>query len=122
MSKNIPKYVQVLSKSDPKKEEKEHLIKAYNLDGVVVDVDMLKLNPNAKQKIVCITATPPSVQFSGSAEFNARDEKMGYWIYCGNEWYVRKLKKEYEFSKYMAYNTKEKKIEGIWDDSKFSSN
>jgi len=47
---------------------------------------------------------------------------MGYWIYCGNEWYVRKLKKEYEFSKYMAYNTKEKKIEGIWDDSKFSSN
>ena len=115
MPKNIPKYVQVLDRCDPEDSEKQHLIKSYDLDGVVVDEEMLKMNPNAKQKVTCISVTPPRVQFNNSTEFDPKDEKMGYWIYCGNGWYVRKLKKFHEFAKYMAYDTKEKKIEGMWD-------
>lgn len=116
MKKNgIPKYVQVLNRSEPEKDEKEHLIKVYALDGVQIDDEMTARNPNAKQRVLFITSTKPRAVMQGAEEFQGKDEKMNHWIYCGRLWYVRKVKNKYQFAQYMTYNTESKKNEGLWD-------
>jgi len=117
MPKNIPKYVQVLNRvPDPDNKLKEHLIKAYELDGVLVDKEMARLNPNAKTKVICVTSRhAKKVVMAGAEEFEGRNQKLGHWIYCGNLYYVRKLGEEYEFAQYLRYNTETKKTEGLWD-------
>jgi len=117
MSKGIPKYVQVLNRSEPEKDEKEHLIKVYELDGVQIDDEMKARNPNAKEKTIFITATKPKakVVIDNATEFQAKDEKMNNWVYCGRLWYVRKINNKYQFAQYMTYNTESKSSEGLWD-------
>jgi len=87
----IPEYVQVLNRvADPDDDLKEHLIKSYNLDGVMIDQEMFKMNPNAKDRVICITARRPKVVMAGAEEFRGKDKNMGNWVYCGNLYYVRK--------------------------------
>ena len=121
MPKKIPKYVQVLNKDTPPDELKERLIKTHELDGIILDNDMLKSNPNAKQVIVSITNTPPraKVLTSGSEKFDGHNESMANWLYCGYTWYVRKIDSNYQFARFLAYNTKTKKTEDPWDETEF---
>lgn len=116
MPKGIPKYVQVLNKVEVLDDKlKEHLIKAYELDGIQIDDDMKRRNPNAKERVICISVKAPKVMMAGAEEFGAKDEKMGHWVYCGNLYYVRKLTDDYEFAQYLAYDTENKETVGLWD-------
>ena len=123
MPKKIPKYVQTLKQIIPSEDIKERLIKTYDLDGIIVDKDMLKANPNAKQSVISITNTPPKakVYTSGSENFDGHKEVKADWIYGGLMWYVRKIGDEYQFARYMVYNTKTKKVEELWDEDTFKS-
>lgn len=123
MPKKIPKYVQVLNRDTPPDELKENLIKAYELDGILPDKNMLKANPNAKQRVISITNRPPKAKVitSGSEKFDGHDEVKTDWLYCGHLWYVRKIGDEYQFARYLAYNTETKKTEDIWDEETFKS-
>lgn len=118
MPKGILKYVQVLNvvRVDDK-DLKEHLIKSYELDGINVDDEMLRRNPNAKQKVIFISSSSKQrVLIEGSAQFSDSEEKIDNWIYCGNLFYVRNINGKYQFSQYLAYNTETKKTEGLWDE------
>lgn len=123
MPKKIPKYVQVLNKDTPPDDLKDNLIKAYELDGIIIDDEMKKSNPNAKQKIISITNTPPKTKIitSGNEKFDGHSETKTDWLYCGYKWYVRKIDEEYQFARYLAYNTETKKTEDPWDESVFMS-
>lgn len=117
MPKGIPKYVQVLNIVDIKDNNlKDHLIKSYELDGVLVDNEMLRRNPNAKQEIIFITSTSKNkVMIEGSSQFEGNKEEIGNWIYCGNLFYVRKINDKHQFAQYLAYNTESRETEGLWD-------
>lgn len=124
MPTKIPKYVQVLNQDTPPDDLKDRLIKTHDLDGIILDKEMLKANPRAKQQTISITNTPKKakVHTSGSVDYSGgQNEKMDSWTYCGYFWYVRKPNEEHEFARYLAYNTKTKKTEGPWDHTIYAS-
>ena len=84
---------------------------------------MTKANPKAQQNIMSITNTPPKAKVitSGSENFDGHNETITSWIYCGYTWYVRKIDNKYQFARYLAYNTKTKKVEDPWDENTYMS-
>lgn len=122
MPKDIPKYVQVLNRVKIEDENlKEHLIKVYEVDGVLIDKEMARRNPKAKQLTPFITASKPKVMMSGAEEFGAKSEKMSNWVYCGDLYYVRKIGKEYHFAQYLKYDTELKETVGLWDQEEWNN-
>lgn len=113
MSK-IPQHVQILQKLDPDDDIKNNLISVYKSGGVLIDSDMKMKNPNAKQTIPFVSVTSEFISNTKS-KFFGTGESAGNWVYCGEGWYVRNNEGIYEFSKYMAYNTVNKRVEDIWD-------
>ena len=111
--KNIPKYVQVLRIAEPPEELAEELKNSYEDGGSNIDENMFKHNPNAKKLVLYIAAKGAKVV--GNKVKMSKSENMGNWTYCGKLWYARKDNDEYEYAQYLAYNTKDRKTEGIWD-------
>lgn len=116
--KGIPKYVQTLQKLEVDDDElKHHLVKAYEVGGVLIDKDMARLNPNAKTRFPYVSVTSKVISDTKS-EIN-KEEAKGEWVYCGRLWYVRNIGGVYEFARYMAYNTYKRAIEDLWDEEKY---
>jgi len=115
----IPKYVQSLQKMEVEDEKlKHHLIKAYELGGVLIDKEMHKKNPNAKTRFPYISVSSKFVSDTKS-KMAGGNESKGEWVYCGDLWYVRNNEGTYEFAQYMAYNTSKRAIEDLWDEEKY---
>jgi len=109
----IPIYVQVLHRHEPETEERDKLIIIYEDGGKKIDEEMKLRNPNAKRKLMFVSVGNPEIRGT-KAKFST-SQSQGYWIYCGNLWYVRKVEDEYHFAQYMTYHTDNKEILGLWD-------
>lgn len=119
MPNAIPKFIQTLHREEPKSEDTQKiLIEKFNAGGVELDPEHKKRNPNAKRTLMFISADM-MIMSKTKAKIQSDREATGYWIYSGDGWYVRKLGDEYQFARYMAYNTQDKKNVGIWDQNKY---
>lgn len=116
--KDVPHYVQVLKRCIPSKEIESKLISVFNEGGVDIDEEMHRRNPNAQKKVQFISFSTP-IHVSNTRYRIKRIEEQGHWLYCGQNWYVRKLEKKFEFAQYLIYNTKTKLTEGLWDEEKY---
>jgi hypothetical protein len=119
----IPKYLQVFKQVDDDiidKLLKPKLIEIYEKGGCQVDTNYLKKNPNAKQKFMFVVSNQPKMNGTKIKNFDP-NSKIGYWIYCGSDYYIRKVNEKYEFGNYMAYETKSRKVVDFWDEAKFKS-
>lgn len=112
--KGIPKKIQTLKKCDPPEENFKELIAIYNKGGLNIDQEMKKKNPNAKKLIPFISVGDP-LQVSDTKYKIRNNEQRGNWVYCGDGWYVRKSE-EYDFARFLVYNTETKTYEGVWDE------
>lgn len=119
MPQPIPKFIQVFHREEPKIDDvRALLIDKYNAGGVDMEADHKLRNPNAKRTLMFISADM-MIMSKTKAKINSDREATGNWIYCGNDWYVRKLGDEYQYARYMCYNTETKKTIGTWNQAKY---
>lgn len=120
---NIPKYIKSFNRINVDRDEdlKKRLIEVFQNGGIPIDEYIKSRVSDAKPSIMYIAnkeRIKPLVKDIKDIkkQIQQGDYVQGYWLYCGEGYYVRCIEKNYEFAKYAKYDTEEMKIVDDWND------